>query len=135
MALIYIQNLNFTYPNNKQRALKNVNFFVEEGEFVVLCGPSGCGKTTLMSQLKREIRPEGDISGNIYYRGEPINHMPKKQAVEEIGMVFQDPENQIVLDTVLHELAFSRENMGYDLKIMKKRIAEMSNFFGLEKML
>ncbi|MGI5859323.1 MAG: ABC transporter ATP-binding protein [Tepidanaerobacteraceae bacterium] len=135
MALIYIQNLNFTYPNNKQRALKNVNFFVEEGEFVVLCGPSGCGKTTLMSQLKREIRPEGDISGNIYYRGEPINHMPKKQAVEEIGMVFQDPENQIVLDTVLHELAFSMENMGYDIKIMKKRIAEMSNFFGLEKML
>lgn len=135
MALIYIQNLNFAYPKAKQRALKNINFTVEEGEFVVICGPSGCGKTTLMSLLKREIRPEGDMSGTIYYRRRPIDSIPKRRAVEEIGMVFQDPENQIVMDTVLHELAFAMENLGYDIQIMKKRMAEMSSFFGLEKML
>jgi energy-coupling factor transporter ATP-binding protein EcfA2 len=59
--------------------------------------------------------------------------LSKKEAVEEIGMVFQDPENQIVLDTVIHELAFGMENLGYDILTMKKRIGEMCNFFGLEK--
>lgn len=135
MALIDIHNLNFAYPNAKQRALKNVTFSVEEGEFVAICGPSGCGKTTLMSLLKREICLVGETSGKILYKGIPINDIPKKQAVEEIGFVFQDPENQIVLDTVIHEMAFSMENMGYDISTMKKRIAEMTNFFGLEKML
>ncbi|MFY9413841.1 MAG: ABC transporter ATP-binding protein, partial [Tepidanaerobacteraceae bacterium] len=135
MALIDIQNLNFAYPNSPQRALKNINFSVEAGEFVVICGPSGCGKTTLISQLKREIRPEGEISGRILYRGKAIDSLSKKEAVEEIGMVFQDPENQIVLDTVIHELAFGMENLGFNVLTMKKRIGEMCNFFGLEKML
>jgi len=135
MALIEIIKLNFSYPNSKQRALKDVNLSVESGEFVVICGPSGCGKTTLISQMKREIRPEGERSGEIYYNGIPLDSIEKRQAVEEIGMVFQDPENQIVLDTVLHELAFSMENMGYDVQSMKRRMAELSSFFGLEKML
>ena len=135
MALIDIQNLNFAYPNSPQRALKNINFSVEAGEFVVICGPSGCGKTTLISQLKREIRPEGEISGRILYRGKAIDSLSKKEAVEEIGMVFQDPENQIVLDTVIHELAFGMENLGFNVLTMKKRIGEMCNFFGLDKML
>lgn len=135
MALIDIQNLNFTYPNAKERALKNVNISVEAGEFVVICGPSGCGKTTLLSLLKREIRPEGEICGKIYYRGKPLHQISERGAVEEIGMVFQDPENQIVLDTVVHELAFGMENLGYGILTMKKRIGEMCSFFGLEKML
>ena len=135
MALIDIHNLSFSYPNSTQRALKNVNFSVQAGEIVVICGPSGCGKTTLISQLKREIRPEGKSGGKIFYQGKSINHISEKQAAREIGMVFQDPEHQIVLDTVLHELAFAMENMGYDIRTMKKRIGEMCNFFGLEKML
>ncbi|MGI6485657.1 MAG: ABC transporter ATP-binding protein [Tepidanaerobacteraceae bacterium] len=135
MALIDIHNFNFTYPNAKQKALTNINVSIEDGEFVVICGPSGCGKTTLLSQLKREISPEGELSGEIYYKGKPIKNISKGQAVKEIGLVFQDPEDQIVVDTVIHELAFSMENIGYTKSIMKKRLAEMANFFGLEKIL
>jgi len=135
MALIDIQNLNFAYPHSTEKTLKDINISVEAGEFVVICGPSGCGKTTLISQLKREIRPEGELSGRILYRGLPIDCLSKQEAAAEIGMVFQDPENQIVLDTVIHELAFAMENLGYDILAMKKRIGEMCSFFGLEKML
>ena len=76
MALIEIIKLNFSYPNSKQRALKDVNLSVESGEFVVICGPSGCGKTTLISQMKREIRPEGERSGEIYYNGIDVADKP-----------------------------------------------------------
>ncbi|MCR4435117.1 MAG: ATP-binding cassette domain-containing protein [Clostridiales bacterium] len=132
MALIEIKDLNFTYPEEKTKALSHVNLTVEEGEFVVLCGPSGSGKTTLLRNLKREVTPAGTRTGSIFYGGRPLYELPDEAAAKEIGMVFQDPENQIVMDTVIHELAFSLENFGLQPVDIKKRIGEMATFFGLE---
>ena len=132
MEQIQIKNLSFTYPNQKKKALDNISFSVKEGEFLVLCGPSGCGKTTLLNQLKKEIAPNGGKEGEILYKGQSIEKMDRKIAVEEIGMVFQEPEAQIVTDTVCHELSFSLGNLGYSSEEMKKRIGEIFNFFGME---
>lgn len=132
MALIEINNLSFKYPNSNEKALKNVSLSVELGEFVVFCGPSGCGKTTLLNQLKREISPFGEQNGEILYKGKTIESIGKREMVEDIAMVFQEPESQIVSDTVYHELAFSLENLAYPTNIIKMRLAEIVNFFGME---
>jgi len=132
MALIKMQNFSFAYPGDEGRALSEINLSVEQGEFVVLCGPSGSGKTTLLRNLKKEISPVGKNTGSITYKGIPFSELQDELSAKEIGMVFQDPENQIVMDTVIHELAFSLENFGCKPDVIKKNIAEMVTFFGLE---
>lgn len=135
MAFLEVKQLSFRYPDEDDLAVADVSFRVAEGEFIVLCGPTGCGKTTLLRLLKRELAPVGDESGEIVYRGQPITAHDEKQLTTEIGMVLQDPENQIVMDHVLHELMFGLENTGLPTVEMRQRVAEMAHFFGLEPLL
>ncbi|SMB82927.1 energy-coupling factor transport system ATP-binding protein [Desulfonispora thiosulfatigenes DSM 11270] len=132
MAIMEIKNLNFRYPGEQENALTGVNLMIEEGSFVVLCGPSGSGKTTLLRNLKKEITPIGEKTGQILYQDKELESLDLLKSISEIGMVFQDPENQIVLDTVIQELAFSLENLGLAPEVIKKRTSEIVTFFGLE---
>lgn len=102
---------------------------------MVLCGPSGGGKTTLLRLLKREITPVGHMDGELLYRGRSLSSLNPEEAAGEIGMVFQHPEAQIVMDTVWHELAFGMENLGFPPAVMRARLAEIAQLFGLEPML
>ncbi|MFE4713127.1 ABC transporter ATP-binding protein [Paenibacillus sp. NPDC056722] len=135
MEIITADRLSFRYPDEARDSLHELSFTVREGEFVVLCGPSGCGKTTLLRHLKRELTPVGTGSGTVCYRGLPLGEWSPEIAAAEIGMVFQNPEAQIVMDTVWHELAFSMENLGYPLPVMRSRLAEIAGLFGLEPLL
>lgn len=101
----------------------------------MLCGPSGGGKTTLLRHLKRELAPVGSFSGILTYKGQPLSELPAASAAAEIGMVFQNPDAQIVMDTVWHELAFSMENLGIPPAVMRTRLAEICGLFGLEPLL
>lgn len=101
----------------------------------MLCGPSGSGKTTLLRHLKRELTPVGTSSGTLTYKGQPLSGLPAAVAAGEIGMVFQSPDAQIVMDTVWHELAFSMENLGLPPAVMRTRLAEICGLFGLEPLL
>ncbi|EKN63029.1 energy-coupling factor transporter ATPase [Schinkia azotoformans] len=132
MALIEIRNFSFTYAGEDKRLLKDISLLVEEGEMVLLCGPTGCGKTTLLRQMKKEIAPIGTRSGSIYFDQKEMDSIPSVITAKEIGIVFQDPENQIVTSTVWHELAFSLENFGYSTFDIRKKVAEMASFFGIE---
>lgn len=135
MEVIRVDQLSFYYPDTSAAALDNVSLSVKQGEFVVLCGASGCGKTTLLRHMKQEAQPTGMRTGTVFFDGLPLAELPAVTAAEQIGMVFQNPENQIVMDRVWHELAFSMENVGYGQAVMRKRLAEMSHFFGLEDLL
>ena len=138
MELLSVRDLTFTYP--KQRAmtgeagpaLDHVSFSVEEGEFIVLCGESGCGKTTLLKLLKRELSPHGEKSGEIFFHGIRQEELSEAEAACQIGYVLQNPENQIVTDKVWHELAFGLENMGVPTQVIRRRVAEMACFFGID---
>ena len=59
MDILTIENLSFSYPQQKEQALDGVSLSIREGDFVVLCGESGCGKTTLLRLIKRELSPHG----------------------------------------------------------------------------
>lgn len=135
MAHAEIIDLSFSYPDESEKALCSVSLHLEEGEFVVISGPSGCGKSTLLKHLKHELLPVGNRQGSIFYQGKALQELDKVTSAKEIGMVFQNPENQIVMDTVIQEIAFSLENIGYPSEDIKKKIAELVRFLGMEHML
>ncbi len=132
MESFKIENLSFTYPVRREKALDNINFTVNQGEFVLLCGKSGCGKTTLLRLLKSTLAPFGEISGNIYFGGKRLADYDAKEQASGIGFVMQNPDNQIVTDKVWHELAFGLESLGYKQNEIRTRVSEMASFFGIE---
>lgn len=133
MALVEIKALSFSYPGAKMAALSNIGLSVEEGEFVLIAGPSGCGKSTLLRRLKPALSAYGDVSGAVFFGGEPIEALDLRRQTSEIGFVMQDPEMQIATDKVWHELAFGLESLGTPQSVMRVRVAEMANFFGIQK--
>lgn len=115
-----VTEFSFAYPDGKER-LHKINISVKAGEFVLLCGPSGSGKTTLLRCMKPEIAPVGVRQGEI-----------TTLAAADVGFVFQNPDNQIVTDTVRHELAFGLENLGLPSDVIRRRVAETALFFGID---
>nr|MBP7402353.1 ABC transporter ATP-binding protein [Clostridia bacterium] len=132
MAMIRIRSLSFTYPGAAQPALRDVSLEIPEGAFVVLCGTTGSGKSTLLRHLKPELTPHGRRSGAVEYRGGDLFALPPRESAAGVGYVMQDPDSQIVTDTVWHELAFGLENLGTDPGVIRRRVAEMASFFGIE---
>jgi len=127
-----IENLTFTYPRRENHALEEVSATIRRGEFVTLCGPSGCGKTTLLRQLKPSMAPHGTRSGAVFFEGAPLGDLPARSQAASIGFVQQSPENQIVTDKVWHELAFGLESLGVETPEIRRRVAEMASFFGIQ---
>lgn len=133
MEILQIKDLSFKYPDAKKNALKYVSLSVNAGEFIVICGESGCGKSTLLRLIKKELAPYGEKSGEILYNGKPLEKTDERTAASEIGFVLQNPEGQIVTDTVWHELAFGLESLGFNTALIRRRVAEMASYFGIEE--
>ncbi len=132
MACYEIRDLTFTYPGSITPALREASLTVADGEFLVLCGASGSGKSTLLRQLKSVLAPHGARSGEILFGGVPLEEVTRGEQAGAIGFVLQDPENQVVTDKVWHELAFGLESLGYETPVIRRRVAEMAAFFGIQ---
>lgn len=131
-ACFTIDHLSFRYPEQAVKALDELSLTILQGEFLVLCGPSGCGKSTLLRQLKTVLAPHGHRTGRILFEGIPLDELDQRTQSSRIGFVQQSPENQIVTDKVWHELAFGLESLGYDTPTIRRRVAEMASFFGIQ---
>lgn len=132
VAAIEVRGLSFAYPGLGAPVLDGLDWIVPQGAFALLVGGTGSGKSTLLSLLKPEIAPAGECSGELRVLGEDVADMDVRASAERVGYVFQDPENQIVCETVWHEMAFGLENLGMSRDEMRRRVAETSYFFGLE---
>lgn len=133
MNLVEVKEFSFSYPECSGKVLDHTNLKIEEGTLNVICGRSGCGKSTLLRQFKTVLAPVGNSSGQIFYRGEPMDKIDHRVQSQEIGFVMQNPDNQIVTDKVWHELSFGLESLGYDNAAIRLRVAEMASYFGIHQ--
>lgn len=132
MNILEIKNLNFNYVDFPP-LWENVNMQLEAGDFALLLGPSGSGKSCLMKHLIYKVAPYGNASGEILYKGQSLDSLSPYEHVKNIAYVSQNPDEQIVSESVWQELAFSLEQLGMPADKMRLRIAEVANFFGIQE--
>ncbi len=133
MPLFQVENLTYSYPGTEKPALKEVNLEIREGEFLLVTGGSGSGKSTLARVLAGLI-PDfygGTFGGKVFFQGKEMRTLDRRRLAREVGMVFQDPEKQIVQSCVEAEIAFGLENLGLPPEEMSRRVAEVIGFMNL----
>ena len=131
--ILEVRNLTHTYSAGtpfEHKAIDNMNFTVERGEFIGIIGHTGSGKSTLMQHLNGLLKP---TSGTVLLDGEDI-HKDKKftrQARFRVGLVFQYPEYQLFEETVYKDIAFGPKNMGLKEEEIDRRVREAAKLVGL----
>lgn len=124
------ENLSFTYPDGTQ-ALKNINIEIEKGEKVAIIGPNGAGKSTLFSHFNGLTEP---TSGCVKIEGKPISFEKDKllKVRQKVGIVFQDPNDQLFAPTVKEDIAFGPMNLGLSYDEVEKRVEDALKMVGME---
>jgi energy-coupling factor transporter ATP-binding protein EcfA2 len=132
--VIVIKDLSFRYQGTNFFSLKNINLKIYEGDFVLLAGPSGCGKTTLIRLLNGLIPYfyKGDYTGEVSVYGLIVKDRKTYEMAKHVGIVFQDPEDQLLSMTVEKEIAFGLENLGYKREEMFKIVNETIKLLNIE---
>lgn len=134
MALVELRNVSFRYAGSSSYALSGVTLSADRGELILLVGPSGCGKSTLLRVLNGLIPHfyEGELEGEAEVAGLDVRKTPTHVLAKHVGMVFQDPENQLFLSSVEREIAFGLENLGLPRSEVRRRVKEVLREFNLE---
>lgn len=122
----------FSFAYGDKPTIGPFSWQVPQGSLTLLDGATGSGKTTLLRNLKSELVPAGEVTGQVRLFGKPISEFDTLASAETVGYVAQNPDSQIVCDSVWHELAFGLENLGTPQVKMHRRIAEVAHFFGIE---
>ncbi|WP_400199652.1 energy-coupling factor ABC transporter ATP-binding protein [Methanobrevibacter smithii] len=124
------ENLSFTYPDGTQ-ALKNINIEIEKGEKVAIIGPNGAGKSTLFSHFNGLTEP---TSGCVKIEGKPISFEKDEllKVRQKVGIVFQDPNDQLFAPTVKEDIAFGPMNLGLSYDEVEKRVEDALKMVGME---
>ena len=135
MSLLEVKNLSYSYSKGtpfEKKALSDVSFSVEKGEFIGIIGHTGSGKSTLMQMLDGLLKPDG---GQVILEGKDINSDKKitREARFKVGLCFQYPEYQLFEETVEKDIAFGPKNMGLSENEISKRVREALNFVGLDE--
>jgi len=124
LAIIEVKGLTYTYPGAKKPSISDVSLTIEKGEFVIVTGPSGCGKTTLCRCFNGLIPHfyNGQLDGELSVAGLKVNEHEIHELAQKVGLVFQNPENQLFALSVEKDVAFGLENLGVARDEMRKRV-------------
>ena len=131
--ILEVKNLTYIYSAGtpfEHKALDDISFSVERGEFIGIIGHTGSGKSTLMQQLNGLLKP---TSGTVLLDGQDIwsDKELTRQARFRVGLVFQYPEYQLFEETVYKDIAFGPKNMGLSAEEVDRRVREAAGFVGL----
>ncbi|MDN5325419.1 MAG: energy-coupling factor transport system ATP-binding protein [Moorella sp. (in: firmicutes)] len=130
--MIAIQGATFIYPGATVPALENIDLAIEPGEFLAITGPNGSGKSTLARLLNGLLRP---LEGRVLVDGMDTGDDTALITIRRrVGMVFQDPDNQLVAATVAEDVAFGLENLGLPPAEIRKRVDLALKSVGLENL-
>lgn len=135
--LIEFRDVSYWYPDQSRPALEELNLEVKEGEFLLVTGSSGSGKTTLL-QCINGLVPRysgGRMKGRVMVDGKPTLEYKIPELASKVGRVFQDPENQFIMNSVANELVFGLENLQYTREQINERVNEIVEELGLQKFL
>jgi len=128
--MIDFENVTFAYPGGDP-ILKGINLCVSKGERIAIIGNNGSGKTTLALLIDGILKPTG---GTISVDGlDPTETAESNKIKQKVGLVFQNPDNQLVSTTVEREIAFSLENINTPFDSMQRQVERMIEFFDLAK--
>ncbi len=124
MSIVQANHLSFTYTGASKPSIEDISIGIAPGEFVVLTGPSGCGKTTICRCLNGLIPNfySGDFAGELIVDGMSVKEHTTAELAPHVGMVFQNPENQLFSLSVERDVAFGPENLGLRREETRKRV-------------
>lgn len=129
MSIIKFENVHFTYPGDQVESLRGVSLEIEKGSFVAVLGHNGSGKSTLAKHMNGILLPS---SGRVLV--EDIDSTDEERIIElrrKVGMVFQNPDNQIVANVVEDDVAFAPENLGIEPQEIRRRVDEALKQVGM----
>ena len=133
MSAISVENLAYTYPGVDDApgvaVFEDLNLSIEEGTFVAVLGSNGCGKSTLAKHFNSILLPNG---GKVYVWGlDTADEEKLIQIRKTVGMVFQNPDNQIVANVVEEDVAFAPENLGISSPMIRQRVDTALQLVGM----
>ena len=111
VPVLECRDFSFSYKRGGVKEVDNLNLSVEQGEVVVLCGPNGCGKSTFLNLVAGALKR---LSGEIRLLGMPLDHARRNEAFSYVGLLFQDPNDQVFCTHVQEDVAFGPRNLGLD---------------------
>ena len=129
MSIIKFENVHYTYPGDQMESLCGVSLEIQEGSFVAVLGHNGSGKSTLAKHMNAILTP---TEGKVTVCG--IDSADEERLIQlrrNVGMVFQNPDNQIVANVVEDDVAFAPENLGVEPKEIRRRVDEALKLVGM----
>ncbi len=128
--MIEAEDVHYTYHDGTE-ALRGVNLTVDKGETLIMLGPNGSGKTTLLLILSCLLRMQ---RGVLRICGVEVNSKNIEDVRRKVGIVFQNPDDQIIAPTVYDDVAFGVRNLGYDEETVRARVDNALNLLGIEEL-
>ena len=132
-GIVECSQLSFVYKTRQKPSIDNINLQIDAGDFILCTGPTGCGKSTLLKVLNGLIPHEigGTLSGNVRVNGIDSLQSSVAELSRTVGLMFQNPDDQIFSTTVADEVGFALENMGMEREMVRLRVAETLSWVGL----
>ncbi len=132
-GIVECNDLSFTYKTRRVPSIAHINLKIEAGDFILCTGPTGCGKSTLLKAFNGLIPHEigGTLCGSVRVGGVDSQQSSVAELSQTVGLMFQNPDDQIFSTTVADEVGFALENVGMDQEAIQQRVAETLGWVGL----